>query len=94
MTHLVECMEVSLTLLLLDNSRLFKKIIVDVTSNGVTFKVKVDVHVFSESGGVVVAIGLGVSKSLQDIVRLKENIFDSFNFILLSNVCNLSNSSF
>lgn len=49
MTHLVKCMKVSLTLLLLDNARLLKKIIVDVTSNRVTFEIKVDIHVFSKS---------------------------------------------
>ena len=61
-------MEVSLTLLLLNNTRLLKKIIVDMTSNRVTFEIKVDVHVFSKSGGIVIAICLGVPESLQNIV--------------------------
>ena len=57
-------MEISLPLLLGDDSGFFQEVVVDVTPNRVTFEVKVDVHVLSKSRGIVVSVCLGVSKCL------------------------------
>ena len=37
----------------------------------VTFEVEVDVHIFPESGGIVVPVRLGVPKGLEDFIGLK-----------------------
>ena len=39
-------------------------------SDGVSLEVEVDVHVFTETTRVIVAIRLGVTERLQDTVRL------------------------
>ena len=57
-------MEISLPLLLGDDSGFLQEVVVDVTPNRVTFEVKVDVHVLSKSRGIVVSICLGVSECL------------------------------
>ena len=43
---------------------LFEQVVVDMTTHRVTFEIKVNVHVFSKSTRVVIAIGLCISKSL------------------------------
>ena len=57
-------MEISLALLLGDDSRLFQEVVVDVPTNWITFEVKVDVHVLPKSRGIVVSVCLGVSECL------------------------------
>ena len=84
--HLVEGMEVSLALLLLDHPGLLQEVVVDVTTDRVALEVEVDVHVLPEPRGVVVAVSLGIPKCLQNIVGLEENVFDSFNLVLLGHV--------
>lgn len=46
-------------------------------SNWITFEVKVDVHVFAESTGVIIPVCLGIAESLQNNIGLDENIFHS-----------------
>ena len=57
-------MEISLALLLGNDSGLFEEVVVDVTPNRIPFEVKVDVHVLPKSRGIVVSVCLGVSECL------------------------------
>lgn len=40
------------------------------TSNGVTLKVEVNVHIFAETRRVVVAVRFGIAERFQDGIRL------------------------
>ena len=57
-------MEISLALLLGNDSGLFEEVVVDVTPNRIPFEVKVDVHLLPTSRGIVVSGVLGVSECL------------------------------
>jgi len=50
---------------------LFQQIVTDVSADWITLEVKVDVHVFTEATGVIIAVCLGVTERLQDTVGLK-----------------------
>lgn len=54
---------------------LLKQIVVDMAANGVSFKIKVDIHVLAETAGVIITIGLGVPESLQDAVGFQQRVF-------------------
>jgi len=59
-------MKVSLSFLLHCDSTLFQQVIADVASDRITLKVKMNVHVLAKSGRVVVSVGFGVAKRLQN----------------------------
>lgn len=58
---------------------LLQQIVVDMATNWIPFKVKVDVHIFPKSARVIVPVGLGIAKGLQNDVGLDEDIFYSEN---------------
>ena len=43
-----------------------------------TFKIKIDIHIFSKSWRVIISISLSISKCLQYIIRLEKNVFNPF----------------
>lgn len=45
------------------------------SSNRVTFEIKINVHVFTESTWIIIAIGFGISKGFEDRVWLQKDIF-------------------
>ena len=61
-------MKVSLPSLLFHDPRLLQKVILNVAPCGIPLEVKIDVHVFTKSTGVVIPIRLGVAKCLHDLV--------------------------
>ena len=54
-----------------------------------TFKVKIDIHVFAKSRRVIISVGSRISERLQDVIRLKKNIFYPLDLILLCHICDL-----
>ena len=56
-------------------TNLFQEIVEDVTSNRVSLKVKVNVHILAKSAGVVIPVGACIPKALQDSIRLEKDIF-------------------
>lgn len=47
-----------------NSAYLFKQVIIDMSTYRVSFEIKVDIHVFSKSAGVVVTVGFGIAEGL------------------------------
>lgn len=60
----------------MDHPRLLQQVIGHVSANGVALEVEIDVHVFSETRGIVIPIGLGVAERFQYRVRLDEDVLN------------------
>ena len=70
-------METSLARLLFNNTRLFQQKIGDYPTNRIMLKIKLDVHVFSETWWIVISIGFCIAKRLENRVGLNQHIFHS-----------------
>jgi len=67
-------MEVSLPLLLLDYPGFLQEVVLNVSARWVTLEVKVDVHVFTESAGIVVSVRLGVAEGFHQLVGSDQHV--------------------
>ena len=57
----------------------FEQVFVDVATDWVSFKIKVHVHVFTESWGIIVSSGLRISERFQDNVTFEKYASDPVN---------------
>lgn len=64
-------MEIAFARLLKNDTTLLQEIIKNMPADRVALKIEMNVHVFAESGRIVVSHSLCVSKSLQDGIRLQ-----------------------
>ena len=80
--YLIEGMEAPLVRLLINDSGFLQQIILDLSPDGVSFIIKLDVHVLPESGTVVIPTRPGISKCFQDAIWLNEDVLDSLHFLV------------
>mmetsp|Transcript_27233 Transcript_27233/g.38372 ORF Transcript_27233/g.38372 Transcript_27233/m.38372 type:complete len:670 (+) Transcript_27233:792-2801(+) len=79
--HLIEDVEGSLSLSSINHSGLFQQIVCDFASNRRTIFLKLNLHVLSESTGVVISYGFGISKGFKDRIRIDELTLHSINVL-------------
>jgi hypothetical protein len=72
-------MEISFSRNLTDDTRLFKKVIQDVTTRRIALVIKLYIHVLPKSARIIITIGFRVSKSFKYWIRLKKFVFNFFN---------------
>lgn len=58
-------------------TNLLKKVVVNVSTQRIAFKVKVNVHVFAKTTRIVISNCLGIAKSFQNAVWLEKNVLYS-----------------
>lgn len=75
--YLVETVEVSLPWLLLHHTRLLQQIVGYDAAHRIGLVVELNVHVFAESAGVVVAIRLRIAERLQYRIALDQHVLHS-----------------
>lgn len=63
-------MEVPFSRLQTDDPAFLQQVVADVSAHGIPLVVEMDVHVFAETGGVVVTGGLCVAECFQNGIRL------------------------
>lgn len=75
-------MKIPLSCLLSGYSGLFQQVVSDVASNRIALEIKVNVHVLAKSGRVIVSVSFGIAEGFQNGIRLNQDIFYAFDFVL------------
>ena len=55
-------------------SHLFQEVVLNVTSSWVTLEVKVNIHVLAKPTGVIIPVGLGITKRLHDLIGPNQHV--------------------
>lgn len=55
-------------------SYLFQQVIIDMSTYGVSFKIKIDIHIFSKAAGVVITVSFRIAKSFQNTVGFQQHV--------------------
>lgn len=58
----------------LPTPHLFQEVVLDVASGRVSLEVKVNIHVLAKPTGIIIPIGLGVSKCLHDLIGPNQHV--------------------
>jgi len=82
--ELIEEVEVTLTGLLTDHTTLLEQVVGDTPTNRITLCIKVNLEILTETGGVVITDGLGITESLQKRVRVKDNALDELYLLAVT----------
>ena len=53
------------------------------STDRISFEVKVNVHVFSKSTGVIIPVCPCIAKTLQNCIGFQQNVFDPAKFMTL-----------
>lgn len=82
--YLIEAVEVPFSVLLVNDPRFLEKILVDVSTDRISLKIEMYVHVFPETRRVVVPVGFRIAESFQNRIRLYQYILHSLYVIVSS----------
>jgi len=82
--ELIEEVEVTLTGLLTDHTTLLEQVVGDTPTNRITLCIKVNLEILTETGGVVITDGLGITESLQKRVRVKDNALNKLYLLTVT----------
>lgn len=85
--YLIETMKIAFARLLLNDPWFLQQVVGDDTANWIALVVKLDVHIFAEAAGIIVAICFRIAKCLQNRIALDQYIFDAFDFVLATGIC-------
>lgn len=58
----------------LPTPHLFQEVVLDVASGRVSLEVKVNIHVLAKPTGIIIPIGLGISKCLHDLIGPNQHV--------------------
>lgn len=86
-THLIEAMEIPFAVLLLYDARFLEQVVGDYAADGVSFKVKLNIHVLSKAARIVVAVGLCIPKRFEYGIALDQNVFHALDFVVARGIC-------
>lgn len=92
--YLIEAMEVSFPGLLVNDSRFFEQVISDISTNRISLKVEIYIHVFSKSRWIVIPLGLCIAESFQDGIWLDQDILNPETLQMIHLQCNVTRNIF